>query len=103
MTARAISETSCPEIVIDDVAYAMDVRAKPSVDHPVTVCETSVPPGSASVLVGETQLRLPSGDPQRILVVGDTGCRMEADDAAFQACNDAEAWPFASIAAQGAA
>lgn len=49
----AVTETSCPEIIIDDVSYTMDVRAEPSDDHPVTVCETSVPPGSASVLVGE--------------------------------------------------
>ena len=102
LTARAVSDGSCPEIVIDDVAYVMDLRAEPSQDHPVTVCETTVPSGSESVLVGGTQLPLPATDPQRILLIGDTGCRMKADDE-FQACNDPAAWPFATLAEQGAA
>lgn len=102
VTARTITGTACPEIIIDEVIYTMDVRAEPSDDHPMTVCETSVPPGSATVLVGGRPLTLPSDDPQRIMVIGDTGCRMQMGSE-FQACNDSEAWPFATVAAQGAA
>lgn len=35
-------------------------------------------------------------DPQRILVLGDTGCRIKGR--ALQACNDPLAWPFAALA-----
>ncbi|HYH11937.1 MAG TPA: metallophosphoesterase [Thermomicrobiales bacterium] len=100
--ARAISPAGCPEIEIDEVAYQMDVRAEPSDDHPVTVCESDIPPGTASVKVGDAHLPLPSPDPQRILVIGDTGCRLK-DGEEVQACDDPSAWPFATVAQQGAA
>jgi predicted phosphodiesterase len=38
--------------------------------------------------------------PQRILVLGDTGCRIKG--AALQACNDPAAWPFPQLAAAAA-
>ncbi len=45
-------------------------------------------------------LALPSSDPQRILVIGDTGCRIKGKD--LQACNDPEQWPFPQMAAEAA-
>ncbi|HWA92923.1 MAG TPA: metallophosphoesterase [Rhizomicrobium sp.] len=39
-------------------------------------------------------------DPQRILVLGDTGCRLK--DSLVQACNDPKQWPFAGLAAAAA-
>ena len=39
-------------------------------------------------------------EPQRILVLGDTGCRIKG--AALQACNDPAAWPFPPLAAAAA-
>ena len=41
-------------------------------------------------------LRVPLADPQRILVLGDTGCRIKGTY--LQACNDPLAWPFAGLA-----
>jgi len=38
----------------------------------------------------------------RIVVIGDTGCRLKAKDNAYQACNDVHAYPFAAIAARAA-
>ena len=38
--------------------------------------------------------------PQRILIVGDTGCRLK--DETIQSCNDPKAWPFPSVAAAAA-
>jgi predicted phosphodiesterase len=102
IVARAISDGACPRITLDEDLYDMDVRAEPTADHPVTVCETTVPPATERVLVGETSLKMPVADPQRILVIGDTGCRVKDGDA-IQACNDPAAWPFAEIAARGAA
>jgi hypothetical protein len=100
--ARAISEEACPEISIDGVSYSMDRRAEPSADHPVTVCETAITGDPESVIVANQQLPLPVDNPERVLVIGDTGCRMK-EGSDFQACNDPDAWPFARVAAEGAA
>ena len=45
-------------------------------------------------------LALPVSDPQRILVLGDTGCRIK--DKTLQDCSDPAKWPFARIAAEAA-
>lgn len=45
-------------------------------------------------------LPLPVSDPQRIVVFGDTGCRIKGT--ALQDCSDPEAWPFPRIAAEAA-
>ena len=45
-------------------------------------------------------LALPAPDPQRILVLGDTGCRIKGK--ALQDCSDPEKWPFPQIAAEAA-
>ena len=45
-------------------------------------------------------LPLPSAQPQRILVVGDTGCRIQG--ALLQDCNDPRRWPFPAVAAAAA-
>lgn len=105
LTARTVSSGDCPTAVIDGVTYVMAIRAVPSTDHPMTVCETSIPAASGSIAVGGTQLQLPSANPKRILVLGDTGCRMKEEDGweDFQACNDPAKWPFASVAEEGVA
>lgn len=40
---------------------------------------------------------------RKIVVIGDTGCRLKATSKAWQACNVAADWPFADIAAKAAA
>ena len=45
-------------------------------------------------------LAVPVANPKRILVLGDTGCRIKG--AALQACNDPAAWPFPQLAAAAA-
>ncbi|MBV8976654.1 MAG: metallophosphoesterase [Alphaproteobacteria bacterium] len=42
----------------------------------------------------------PNPDPQRILVLGDTGCRIKGT--VVQACNDPKQWPFPVLAASAA-
>lgn len=46
---------------------------------------------------------MPSPVIRRIVVIGDTGCRLKASESAYQACNDSEAYPFATVAAHAAA
>jgi len=79
----------------------MNIRALPNVEHPNVVCETTVPSGSTAVSIDGEAMPLPVTDPQRIALIGDTGCRLKAPDA-FQACNDPAQWPFAQVAASAA-
>ncbi|MDB5818632.1 MAG: calcineurin-like phosphoesterase family protein [Rhizobacter sp.] len=109
------SAATCPSIAVNRVMSAMTLRAaagtialratasdpadsKPS-EFPVTTCETLVPATTTEVFVAGRSLPLPKADPLRIAVIADTGCRMKKADNAYQACNDATAWPFATIAA----
>lgn len=64
---------------------------------PVTVCERSVTGRAQRIRVGSRKLRSPPPDPRRIVVFGDTGCRLAAPSH-FQACNDPAQWPFAQVA-----
>ena len=108
----------CPLLVVDGQQTRMVLRAgagamaqrttssdpvdsKPS-DFPVSVCEATLPSSAQQASVGLLPLPLPKADPQRIVVLADTGCRMKKADNAFQACNDGAAWPFANVAAAAA-
>lgn len=86
--------TRCPDMTTDRGAVAMTVRAPAAVDFPL-VCAAPLLPGSHAQ-IGEIALPAPVTKPQRILVLGDTGCRIKG--AAVQACNDPAAWPFAQLA-----
>ena len=116
--ARAVMEAgaACPALRVDGQSGAMSLRAaastplqRPSTTDPdagkpavfgMTVCEAPLPVGVARVELGGHALPVPSAAPQRILVLGDTGCRIKGRD--VQACNDDSAWPFARIAAAAA-
>ena len=89
----------------------MQRRAEASAEFPI-VCSLILPPGEKTVSVdmhglGEPKgdiaetFRAPAADPQRVLVLGDTGCRIKGTF--VQACNDPAAWPFAGLAAAAAA
>lgn len=72
------------------------VRSAPSTDFPVLVCQQ---------VLGTEPVRLPRiarpvsapAAVQRVVVIGDTGCR-----AAEQDCSSAASWPFAPVAAAAA-
>lgn len=99
--ARSVRPESCPVITIDGAGGSMNIRALPTDNHPNIVCETTVPSGASTVSIDGKVMPLPDPDPQRIAVIGDTGCRLKAPDE-FQACNDPAEWPFASIATSAA-
>ena len=117
--ARAItSERDCPFIRLDHRRHQMSLRVgaetipprptdlKPS-DFPVTTCEYSIPPGTRTASVSDRdeddrehrrhRLPLPKPNPQRIVILGDTGCRLHIGDP-WQACFDREEWPLETIA-----
>ncbi len=99
--ARAVRATACPQITIDGSTGSMNIRALPAAEHPNVVCETTVPAGATTVSIDGESMPLPDPDPQRIALIGDTGCRLKAPDV-FQACNDPAQWPFAQVAQSAA-
>lgn len=118
--ARAITTADvCPRITIDGRALPMTLRAAPSTEplrttassaelskassFPVRVCDRSLPVGAKRASITGRALPLPKGILRRIVVIGDTGCRLKAKDNAWQSCNDPATYPFARIAARAAA
>jgi hypothetical protein len=87
--------------------------SKPSV-FPINTCEVVLPPGTTSAVVGATAadggipavagmtLPLPKANPTKMIVIGDTGCRLKAAIPAsgdqFQGCNDSTQYPFQQLA-----
>lgn len=117
--ARAITTAAtCPAITIDGRTAPMAVRAPygaiplrdknhstgfhaDAVSNPVLSCETPLPAGIKQVSVAGVPLPLPAAEVKRIVVIGDTGCRLKGKE--FQDCNDPQAYPFARVAASAAA
>ena len=95
------SARDCPDATLDGQASAMQRRAGPDADFPVLVCQLLVPRGARRAAIGEWSAPLPKAEPRRILIFGDTGCRLKG--MAVQACNDPRQWPFALVAARAAA
>ena len=100
--ARVITtDSNCPAMTVDSQRQPMQVRATPSADYPVLVCEAAIVAGAHTASVEGRPLPVPKAQPQRIVVLGDTGCRLL--NGRDQACNDARAWPAAAIATSAAA
>jgi hypothetical protein len=114
----ATSHASCPLVTVDGSSRRMALRvaagtvaqrttassaadSKPSA-FALSVCEAALPADARQAGIGSHALPLPKAAPQRILVLGDTGCRVKKADNAFQSCNDPVAWPLAQIAAVAA-
>ena len=119
-TARAITANrNCPAIEIDGVTQSMRVRVGPAVvplrptasapaeskpsAFPVLTCEFPLSPTTTRASIAGNVLRLPSQNPTRIVVIGDTGCRMKSADLAWQGCADETQWPFRIVANAAAA
>jgi Calcineurin-like phosphoesterase len=123
--ARLITPyTACPAITIDGSTSPMNLRvgpgtlplrttstdpvimsppstnSKPSVFR-VSACEINIPPGAHTATVAGKSLPLPKANVQRVIVLGDTGCRISIGNP-FQACGDPAQWPFSVISAVAA-
>lgn len=118
--ARVItSRSQCPAIDIDGTATPMTVRmpagtipVRPSRSDlpppkasvfPVTTCEAAIPAGAARASVDGESLPLPKASPKRIVILGDTGCRIVSNFGMFQSCDDPVAWPFQRVSDAAAA
>jgi hypothetical protein len=95
----ATAAATCPSLSTDAGDSAMVQRAPASADFP-QICAAAIPPAARTASIAGQALPLPVAAPQRILVLGDTGCRILGS--ALQACNDPKEWPFATLAAAAA-
>jgi hypothetical protein len=92
---------ACPSAMIDGQTRGLALRAAASADFPA-VCSLSLPRGVRALSVdGHGLPPPPAAGVRRVVVFGDTGCRVK--DLTIQACNDARAWPFATVARLAAA
>jgi len=69
----------------------------------VATCEASVLRNIIRVQSEGVPLPLPPARIDRIVVIGDTGCRLKQSETAYQDCNVSSAYPFARIAQHAAA
>lgn len=102
-------EPICPTINIDGISSRMTMRVpaglmalrptdyQPSVpaDFPVSVCEAILPSNAKVASVAGQPLPIPKKIPNRILLIGDSGCRM--DTTTLQNCDDPSNWPFSTL------
>lgn len=94
------SNGRCPDAEIDGQPRSTTLRSPTTADFPA-VCTLAVPADTKRLSLGGKLLPLLHGTPQRIVIIGDTGCRIQG--LAAQACNDPAAWPFPAVAARAAA
>ncbi len=103
--ARAIipaAPAECPDIEIDGSTQPMTARGQaPPGFNDIQVCQYTIPDTATSASIGSQKLSLPSADPQHILVLGDTGCRIKGKD--VQNCDDPQDWRFPLVASEVAA
>ncbi len=119
LVARAITESAvCPLLTVDGKNLPMQVRrpaqtvpqrptlqavenSKPSA-FPVQTCEATLPGGAKHAAIAGRALPLPPAEINRIVVIGDTGCRIKASENAAQDCNDPRKYAFGMVAAKAA-
>jgi hypothetical protein len=102
VSVRAIVKgAECPAASVDGKSLVLTVREISSEQFPVTACQAAAPRGSRFALVGEHKLALEPLAVKRVVVVGDTGCRLKG--AQVQDCNDPVKWPFSIMTRNAAA
>jgi calcineurin-like phosphoesterase family protein len=98
LIVRAIvaRDAPCPALTVKDAAWPMETRTDGSdPDFPIKMCEAALP-GNAAAQIGDVALKPRPDAPRRIVVIGDTGCRIT--DYAAQACDRPVDWPFFRVA-----
>jgi hypothetical protein len=99
---RAASEGErCPEVMVDGRATAMTLRAGPDAAFPGVLCQLKLAKDVRRAEIAGRALPMLKARIDRIVVMGDTGCRLKG--LAVQACNDPKQWPFATVSRLAAA
>lgn len=94
--ARALAPRTCPAVRYDGGSVPMRERAGTAAGFDDVVCDAPLPAGAKHVSVDGTHVPSPVRSPRRIVVFGDTGCRLLGDDQ--QNCGDVADWPFPKVA-----
>jgi hypothetical protein len=117
--ARVLTQApTCPVLRVDGKPLPMQVRSppqtfaqRPTASTPelskpsafqTLVCEATLPLHAHVARLGRRALPLAPRAIRRIVLIGDTGCRLKLADKAYQACNDPSKYPFAQVAAAAA-
>lgn len=91
----------CPEVDLDGRATSMIRRVAEQDGFPGAVCQATVPAGTRTATLGGRNLPLMTAPPRRILIFGDSGCRIKSS--LVQDCNNSADWPFPEVARRAAA
>lgn len=124
VSLRAIvaGDDGCPTAIVDGQALPLlpraqaapaaqpdtQARANPAFrpEFQVTSCELTLPAAARQASIDGQAIALPRSSPQRIVVVGDTGCRIKVTASAssppIQDCASPGAWPWPRLAAAAA-
>ena len=103
LSIRAIvaAGTPCPRVTADGRDLAAKKRLGPDAGFPLELCDAGAAATSAKLAVaGKPVPTLPAAV-RRIVVIGDTGCRIEGHE--IQDCKDPVGWPFHTVAERAAA
>ncbi len=98
--ARVVTgESTCPKIFLDAREEKMFLRVKPSQNFPVRICEKVIPASTTRAQINGIRLSIPQSRPRRILILGDTGCRIKVipGEKSVQNCHQPDAWPFLKV------
>ena len=100
--ARAIVSPgmACPDVTANGTRTPMTPRGTPDEAFPVQVCTLALPPNAHTVSVGEVPVAMLPAALRRIVVIGDTGCRLKGK--IVQDCDVPGEWPFAAVARRAA-
>jgi hypothetical protein len=103
LDVRAISAPGmpCPSVAVDGATVTTTSRGTPDAAYPVQVCVAHTAAAARTIAVGGLPVPALPPDIKRIVVIGDTGCRLKGD--VVQDCNDPVQWPFAQVARLAAA
>ncbi len=103
LQVRAIvaENEACPQVLVDGDQRQLLLRAAAGRHYAVNSCELTLSRQVKSVSLADRALPLPKARPSKIVVIGDTGCRLK--ESSIQACNDVDAWPFKKIVEHAAA
>ena len=98
------TDKKCPSLEADGRFIPMLERSVPTAQFPVRSCEVIIPAGTHDARVldshGYQQFPLLNHPPHKVVVLGDTGCRIKLKNGKgeVQDCNDPKQWPFLQIA-----
>jgi Calcineurin-like phosphoesterase len=106
LDVRAITMpgVACPNVTADGATQPFMPRGRPDQTDgafPVQVCAAHVAASVHALAVDGMPVPTLPNAIRRIVVIGDTGCRLKGDT--VQDCNDPVKWPFATVARLAAA